>query len=173
MVRSCETCTNIAIPGIQSLIDSYRGADKESADKVAEAIRRLYSKDKFLISNETNERTISGRLGIYLTAIFPDYDVDCEYNRKGDLPKRLIGLVEKVKTDDLKARTVYPDIIIHRRGTDANNLLVIEVKCGDIKSKAIGDKDIIKLKAYRKQLGYQNALFLLLDESEVFGKWLE
>ena len=44
-------------------------------------------------------------------------DLDCEYNRNMDDPKML--------NDD---RRFIPDLIIHRRRSNENNLLVIEFK---------------------------------------------
>ena len=45
-----------------------------------------------------------------------DYNVDCEYNRDGYGTKNIDGVL------------VYPDFILHKRGTNDDNLLIIEFK---------------------------------------------
>lgn len=90
-------------------------------DKVEEALNKLYEKDQYLIYSEENnhvsERSITHKLGVYLTPLFEGYDVDCEYNRFGCEGK----FVEKLN------QNVIPDIIIHKRGK-CNNFIAIEVK---------------------------------------------
>lgn len=69
---------------------------------------------------DVNGRAITYKLAEYLQELFPDFNVDCEYNRfeelkkKLDLPKNVPNLDDKVSMGDLEARTVYPDIIIHK-----------------------------------------------------------
>ena len=68
--------------------------------------------------------------------------VDCEYNRHGGKLKTL-GVEQKLKyiveqarnkkwdesdDDDFNVFSVAPDIVVHQRRTDANNLLVVEIK---------------------------------------------
>jgi hypothetical protein len=43
--------------------------------------------DKDLINNSANERSISHNLAEYLQNYFRDLNVDCEYNRHGDVVK--------------------------------------------------------------------------------------
>ena len=50
-------------------------------EKLKAAIARLYKKDRFLIDNDLNERSISHKLAEYLQTEFHNFDVDCEYNR--------------------------------------------------------------------------------------------
>jgi hypothetical protein len=77
--------------------------------------------------------TETHRLALYLQDTFKGWDVDCEYNRnRYDTKKLIMGddihlKVETTQTDDEQGKTVYPDIIVHRRGTD-HNLLVSEVQ---------------------------------------------
>jgi hypothetical protein len=109
---------------------------------------------------DVNERSISHRLASYLQHEFGDWDVDCEYNRNHDDPKLLKLLrmyAVNVSTDDVQARTVFPDIIVHHRGTD-DNLLVIEIKKTTNRLSDGFDKQ--KLREFKRQLGYSYALFL-------------
>jgi hypothetical protein len=103
------------------------GGNEAIAEPVHAAIRKLFERDAFLLRNNVNERTISHRLAMYMQEGFPDWDVDCEYNRNHDNPKRIPLPRTTVQSDDVNARTVFPDIIVHNRNTD-ENLLVVEIK---------------------------------------------
>jgi len=130
----------------------------EIQQKIKIAIKQLFCRDHKLLDIDVNERTITHRLAMYLQKQFPDWDVDCEYNRKGhDNVKRLNLPVDSTLSDCTEAVTVYPDIIVHHRTTE-ENLLVIEVK----KSSSIipKERDLEKLRAYKSQLGYRYAVFL-------------
>ena len=76
-----------------------------------------------------NERSITHKFAEYLQQEFPDYNVDCEYNRHG-FDKKILEIPknEYPSWDDKEAKTVYPDIVIHKRKTNSDNLVVIEVK---------------------------------------------
>lgn len=119
---------------------------------MADAIQTLLERDGILLTTDANERTISAQLACYLKPAFPDWDVDVEYNRQGLDPKK-IGIGES-------AELVYPDIIVHRRRSDAN-LLVVEIKKGNC--TAPDDDDMKKLRAYVVKFRYRNALFLRLS----------
>ncbi len=91
---------------------------------IAKALDELYSKDSYLLENEVHERTIVFRFGLYLQALmdrssmFNEYNLDFEYNRNGDNPKRL----------PCRPRGAVPDLIVHQRGSNKYNLLVMEFK---------------------------------------------
>lgn len=143
--------------------------------KVDAAIERLFERDAQLIEIDVNERSISHRLALYLQDEFPEWDVDCEYNRKGhNEVKRLDLPVIQIASNDTEAKTVFPDIIVHHRTTD-DNLLVIEMK--KTTSQVSSDADFQKLKVFKHQLGYRHALFLKLTTGEkeagVKKHWLE
>ncbi len=84
---------------------------------IEKALRLLYKNDLFLITNTTNERSITHKFAEYIQSLFPEWNVDCEYNRKGE--------GESKEIDGQK--TSYPDIIVHLRNTK-HNLLIIEAK---------------------------------------------
>lgn len=128
-------------------------------DLVLQAVNALLLHDRYLLEHDVNERSITHRLAIYLQEKFPDYHVDCEYNRLGDIPKVLHSVRLNPDSADSNAQTVFPDVIVHKRGT-ADNLLVIELK----KSTSRIDRSIdgAKLVAYKEELGYQFALFIEL-----------
>lgn len=148
--------------------------------KCLAAISKLQREDSFLLKKEhdINERTVTHRLAMHLTGEFKDYDVDCEYNRMFNganprtyVPKRLsLEIKEDINALDTEAYTVYPDIIVHKRGTDTN-LLVIEAKMSWKNSK--GNFDKRKLRAYKEQLGYSYALYLEIEAKIIKEQWLE
>lgn len=92
------------------------------------ALEEFIRKHSHLFVVDANERSMTHKLAEHVQKYFPTYDVDCEYNRQGDVPKQL--RIESTPTlmDDTNARTVFPDIIVHGRGNNDNNLLVIEAK---------------------------------------------
>lgn len=108
-----------------------------------------------LLKNDASEQAISHQLAMKLALNFPNWHVDCEYNRKMEVVKRLIYAVSP--TGEVCERKVVPDIIIHRRMT-ADNLLAVEIKKSTNQEHSF--KDQAKLAAFRDQLEYQNSLFL-------------
>lgn len=131
--------------------------DREIAEKVFAAIDDLFRHDAVLFEVDANERSISHCLARYLKLRFPDWDVDCEYNRDGHVPKRLLLAQPAVDAADTDGARVFPDIIVHHR-TRADNLLVIELKKST--SKVSDEADHAKLRAFRGELGYRHALFI-------------
>ena len=85
-------------------------------EKFWRSLRFTMKNDSFLVENDASERAIAHKLAEYLQKEFPEWHVDCEYNRNMDQVKR--------RAD----RTGFiPDIIVHLRETQSN-LIVIEVK---------------------------------------------
>lgn len=125
---------------------------------VADSLRRLFEKENQLLALDASERAIAAKLALYLQPHFPDLDLDVEYNRMGEAPKKVKWREELDK--------VYPDIIVHRRNT-AINVLAIELK-KDSNPEKKGD-DVLKLTAYRRELHYGHALFLRLGVRESAG----
>jgi hypothetical protein len=127
---------------------------------VQNALAKLLAQDSDLLQNDVNERSITHKLAEYLKSEFQDWHVDCEYNRNHDRVKRLkFAKGQAIEIDDTDGISVFPDIIIHRRQTD-KNFLVIEVKKStSTKSK---DFDLEKLRAFKEELGYTYALFIML-----------
>jgi hypothetical protein len=115
--------------------------------KINLSLDLFYEKDAHLIEINVHERSIAHKFAEYLQLLFPDYNVDCEYDRHGKYTKKL----ERIKECDKDRTTnrILPDIIIHKRGHDRNNLVVFEVKS---KSTATAC-DIKKLELLTKKLG--------------------
>lgn len=132
-------------------------------EKIEIAIKMLFSNDWWLLEKDLSERSITHKLAEYLQLMFLCYNVDCEYNgnegRGEGGRKRIIilktelekaGLLKEKEINDLESeysdRSVFPDIIVHDRGTNDYNLCIIEVK--KTTSAISSDYDEIKLKAY-------------------------
>ncbi|WP_186039806.1 hypothetical protein [Burkholderia gladioli] len=128
-----------------------------TGETVARALSELLVNDPDLLSIDANERSITFRFAMYLQQYFIGWTVDCEYNRDGVEPKRLGHLELYPDSEDDEAKTVFPDVIVHRRQTK-ENLLVLEFK----KSTSRVDRqiDLRKLRGYKQQLGYEHALFV-------------
>jgi hypothetical protein len=130
-------------------------------EKVLRAFRQFMSKDSYLLMAEANERSLTHRLAIYIEQEFPDYDVDCEFQKNGTNTKKLerFSNPEAVRTG-----TVYPDIIVHHRGTD-DNFIVIESKPSSMeepcKKSSDCNCDHCKLWAYQSELGYRHAFYVV------------
>lgn len=151
---------------------------KELGQIIEAAVECLKNDHSFLLKekNNLNERTVTSQLRAILSKFFPDFDVDAEYNRmdvNGQYRPKAIDHLEAgvfdetVPYDDLEGRTVFPDIIVHRRGTN-ENLLVIEVKMAWKSGKAGLDEE--KLSAYtdrEKGLGYRFGLYLEIGEKGI------
>jgi hypothetical protein len=98
------------------------------------ALKNLETHDAHLFTVDANERSITHHLAKYLELEirkFPslsELHVDAEYNRDGETPKILAKKCEQVAVVDTKAKTIFPDIIIHKRGSNDHNVLVVEAK---------------------------------------------
>lgn len=154
-------------------------------DAIEAALLRLFHADRKLLVDDANERSIAHRLAMYLEAEFdafePDYVVDVEYNRVTsangvtDSIKKRVDYDRlstdckgrKIQDDDTNAQTVFPDIIVHERGTSDHNLLVIELK--KTSSTDAGNCDKEKLERFQEDLGYEHSLFLKLQVGEEPG----
>ncbi|MFQ5799221.1 MAG: hypothetical protein ACE5H0_11110 [Bacteroidota bacterium] len=132
-------------------------------ENVTNALEALEKNDFFLLRADVNERSVSHKLAEYLQAQFPGWHVDCEYNRDHDRKKQLTYPLPSEPIDSLRARTVFPDVIIHRRDT-TDNLLVIEMK-KDANSEGDEElKDKNKLQAFlTPPYSYQYGLFIAFD----------
>jgi hypothetical protein len=138
--------------------------NKTIANKVIAAVRLLLTLDKHLLQVDASERSISHRLALHLTSQFPDLDVDCEYNRDHHETKRLSLPGPCARSANTDGSPVYPDIIVHRRGTE-ENVLVIEIKKSTSSSND-DNCDLEKLSAFRDELKYGAAIFLKLQCNE-------
>jgi len=116
-----------------------------------------------LLDVNANERSMTHKLAEALQEVFPNMDVDCEYNRHGRSTKKIVACWgDGIQPDDLDAKTVYPDIVVHTRGNDENNVLVIEVKKSNARRCSACDAE--KLKAFTgDEFRYRVGLYVEID----------
>jgi len=93
------------------------------------------------IENEAHERTIVARFAFYFREKlnqcgYEEYDMDIEYNRNFSQPKRTLHF----------QGGTFPDVIIHKRGSNEHNLCIIEFKTG-WRERNINN-DLLKLKDF-------------------------
>lgn len=94
--------------------------------KVVKAIEEFYAREGLLFDKDLGERALTHRLAVYLERQFDGWEVDCDYNRLGErLLKMPHGTI--VSTDDELGKSIFPDIVVHRR-TVPENLLAVEVR---------------------------------------------
>jgi hypothetical protein len=95
-------------------------------DKVVAALGDFYARETWLLEHDLGERTLTHRVAVYLEKQYEGWEVDCNYDRLGErtlrLPKGSI-----VSTDDRLGKSIFPDIVVHRRAIP-ENLLAIEVR---------------------------------------------
>lgn len=157
----------------------------ELKDKLMQCLDLIWENDSYLIGNDLNERTFCHRLALYLEQEMKGFNVDCEYNRNKNGSKRIYELSQnlnwKMLNDNvlmtikdaekmeskIRSYVTYPDIIVHERGSNKRNLLVIEVKkVPDVSACANVDRnDEQKLCAYTSKADTNDYHYLL-------GVWL-
>ena len=95
-------------------------------NKVVAALGEFYAREAFLLDKDAGERALAHRLAVHIERQFSGWDVDCEFDRLGERTLRLPrGSI--VSTDEHMAKSVFPDIVVHRREIP-NNLLAIELR---------------------------------------------
>jgi len=133
----------------------------EASALVNSAIDQLLERDFALLALDVTERALSYRLAHYMALSesiqFP-LTVDCEYNRHFGDPKRLNLPPRKALDREIRATTVFPDILVHERNSPAKNFVVLELK----KPGEDLAYDTLKLHAFRRELKYLHAAHVIL-----------
>lgn len=143
---------------------------------VDRAFDQVQDRDFFLLQNNVHERTIIHKFAAYLQQGIDeevgseDLFVDCEYNREGHGETKTLPEPEEKNEED----QIYPDVIIHERGSHSENLLVIEAKKESNPDNYESDKERLKIltndEDYLERYDYDHGLFLLIHVGE---NWLE
>jgi hypothetical protein len=97
--------------------------DTELFGLVNNALKRVYNHHEYLIKNQVHERSIVFWFGVYLHELlqhtkYEKYNLDFEYNKNHSNPKRTTNF----------PKGTYPDILLHKRDSNKNNLLIVEFK---------------------------------------------
>jgi hypothetical protein len=123
--------------------------------QVAAAIEALFMNEAILFEYDASERTIAARLATYLLGVFPSHDVDVAYDRHG-LDRQALGA--PADCEDRGRSLTVPDIVVHRRGRDDANLLVIELR--KTTSHEPRQCDEAKIRAMKRELGYRYGVLI-------------
>lgn len=143
-------------------------------NKILRSLNQLITKDFLLLKFDANERSITHRLALYLEAEFPEYHIDCEYNRNNADQKKLMTFRLNIESDNTNGVSVYPDIIVHCRGTNINFIVIEAKKYGNGSSHldVIECKcDRCKLKSYKNDLNYEYAFFIQFPTGDDFDRF--
>lgn len=144
-------------------------------------LHTLYAHDHLLLDypdprSTAGERSIVFRFGWYMLEtlkIIPALgwaDLDCEYNRNHYHSKELV--YQRTGNSSAASHMVIPDLILHQRRSNDNNLLVIEFKKTTASHNARAN-DISKLCAFtdpNKAYNYSFGLYLELEPHQATVK---
>ena len=164
---------------------------EERIKKVKQAVQDFINNDPELLDLSAHEQAISHRIAVYLEQIFASekLNVDCEYNKHFEDPKKIdtsslnLNLCKEckchscksiieIKCEKIPKKRFRPDILLHLRGIDDRNFIVIEVKKED---ECLFDE--AKLKALTKskkmggEYGYEIGVFIWFPNNKPNFKW--
>ena len=159
----------------------------EIIQTLEDSIIDFIKNNKILLDNDLSERNICSELRATIKKHFSDWDVDTEYNRFGKDRKRKLIIRAKerfleakrngetpnssVSIDELyenpESAPVYPDLIVHERTEEFNNLIVLEVKKSN-NPELLSGWDEWKIEFFRNTLRYQIGAHLVLNTGRNF-----
>lgn len=155
---------------------------KEIISNVKEAVNDLISNEKDVLQRKLFEQNLSHHLAKYLEPLFEKYNVDIEFNGDIDKPNdrkaleiaqsRMIRIGYNSKINN--TYNIRPDIIVHRRGDNENNILVVEIK-KDISPDNDKEYDLIKLEHLtidylKNHYNYRLGVAIILGTGEKTGE---
>lgn len=141
---------------------------------VHDALTELVKRDRVLLELSAHELALTHRFGVYLEAVLqPRLDqrglsVDLDYDRHGWTDKQL-----PERPDREGSRRFRPDLIVHRRTDDSENVLVVEWK----KQANAHILDLLRDRLMCLVLGdelfghYQYELGVMVDSSNEAVRW--
>jgi hypothetical protein len=108
----------------------------EILDKLDSGINQLLEKEKDILIRGLNELNLNAHLTKYLTPLFEGLIVDPEYNGDKLKPndRKALEIAKSrmkeigIEPNDDSTYQLTPDIIVHTRNVNENNLVVIEIK---------------------------------------------
>lgn len=120
-----------------------------AAELLRDGLRRLIEENYELFVGDANERAITTHLAANLRddgRIPEGLDVDHEYDRMGIRYQKILqhwvdGEMELDSEGNPVEHKRYPDILVHGRGDNDNNVIAVEVKVG--KRNDVNDKSKI------------------------------
>lgn len=154
-----------------------------------ESLKIFYQKDFYLLgrTHKVHEQAIAHRVAVYFeqqassNPLFNHgtYSFDVEYNKNLQTSKEVFkNCLSSIKTSCNKRncpckeyseqKESRPDFLVHQRGTNANNLLIVEFKTGTAQKEA-HKYDLDKLTYFTCPKGeykYMFGCFLFLEETK-------
>lgn len=139
---------------------------------VKEAVDKCYANDKTLIDRSMEQASVA-RIFYYMqrkidTNIkfkqFREYNLDCEYNKNMYEPKRL--------TEEERGKR--PDIILHKRLSNNDNMLILEFKSSreNHRQDNLINDDYNKLKRFTQQNGiYKYFLGVSVKLNDIYPQY--
>ena len=133
--------------------------DELLINMLKESVAKCYEKDNLLIERSM-EQTSVARIFYYMQNLINnderfdclrDYNLDCEYNKNG----------KHIKSTPRCKNGTRPDMIIHERGTNNHNLLVVEFKSEKGLRRTVYN-DLIKLEDFTSPYIYNYQLGVLV-----------
>ena len=127
---------------------------------IREALEKVVSEHGYrgaVRNRDIHEQSLAHRLAYHMetSGLFAGYHIDCEYNRRGENPKT-----------DADGNYFRPDIVVHVRGNDDSNLIMIETKKFNDPPGEV--EELRNALVQRKQhLNYQFAFIVIFPENIV------
>jgi hypothetical protein len=128
--------------------------------KVKTAVGLFLDNDKKLLDLKVYEPAVSHRVAVYLEKIFNDENLnyDCEYDKYFDLSKSTPN-----------GKKIRPDILVHKRNDDKNNILTIEIKKN---RKSKWDENKLKeLTSPQGKFKYELGVFIYFPNGKPEYEW--
>jgi len=163
--------------------------------KVRDAVTLFVDRDPKLLVLAAHEQAFAHRIAIYLEAQFKvaeGLNVDCEYNKHLEKAKRIdldLHLLKQqpqalltcgcpacsaiTKKEHLKGKLFRPDVVVHSRGNDDHNIIVIEIKSTGVFCPFDGAKleALTAPKTDDKPYEYQLGVFILFGAGAPSFEW--
>ena len=129
---------------------------------IQQAIEKLKAESPPEFFGAVHERATAHRLATHMEPLFTGWNIDCEYDRDGQMEKLLLGI--KGCNSKKKSNKILPDIIVHHRVKQgsAHNLLVIELKKDA--TEDVCDKKKLELLTANGHYQYQLGLYINIDK---------
>ena len=145
-------------------------------EAVSGALSDIVSKDRDLLTLQAHELALVHRFGVYLEERLREYlrkhelTIDLDYDRHRDAQKWLPPRPDGSEGDERRFR---PDLVVHHRGEDSRNVLVVEWK----KSARYSIVECLEERIHRlladrdEHHGYGYMLGVLADSSDTGIRW--
>jgi len=129
---------------------------KNLIELVKDAMKALYEEESILFKNNVSERCLVYNFAKQFVKLlnsreYEQLNVDLEYNRNCNGMKTIGNQL-----------TSYPDLVLHKRGSNIDNKMVIEFKKWNNQTKLNNDRE--KLKCFKIEYGYEICMLIIFDE---------